>query len=144
MNEHRSDKKGAPYRELQLLSEVERRPEASQRELANRLGIALGMANLLLHNLAQKGYLRITRAGWRRWMYALTPAGISRKIHLTLAYVQRFLDQYKRVRRILRKELETLALHAESRVAIYGTGEIAVHRGDGGVLGVREFPPSAA
>jgi len=116
---------GASYRELRLLSEVERRPEASQRELGRRLGIALGMTNLLLHNLAQKGYVRITRAGWRRWLYALTPAGFSRKIHLTVAYVHRFLDHYQKVRQTLREELELLPLNAESRVAIYGTGELA-------------------
>ena len=116
---------GMADRELRLLSEVQRRPQASQRELARRVGIALGVTNLLLHNLAEKGYVRITRAGWRRWLYALTPDGFLRKVQLTLSYVHRFLDHYQKVRQTLREELADQALHAESRVAIYGTGEFA-------------------
>ena len=61
------------YRELRLLSEVDYNPEITQRQLSTRLGIALGLTNLLLRNLAQKGYLRATQAGWKRWVYAITP-----------------------------------------------------------------------
>lgn len=116
---------GMADRELRLLSEVHRRPQASQRELARRVGIALGMTNLLLHNLAEKGYVRITRAGWRRWLYALTPEGFVHKVQLTLSYVHRFLDHYQKVRQTLREELAVQSLNAESRVAILGTGEFA-------------------
>ncbi len=112
-------------RELRLLNEVQQRPDATQRQLSVKLGIALGMTNLLLHNLAEKGYVRITNAGWRRWIYALTPEGISRKIHLTLDYVHRFLEHYSRVRQTLREELALESLNAESRIAIYGKGEFA-------------------
>ena len=116
---------GVADRELRLLSEVYRTPEASQRELAGRVGIALGMTNLLLHNLVQKGYVHISQAGWRRWIYGLTPDGFLRKIRLTTSYVHRFLDHYQKVRQSLREELEDQSLNAESRVAIYGTGEFA-------------------
>ena len=100
-------------------------PEATQRDLSRRVGVALGLTNVLLRNLAQKGYVRVTRAGWRRWLYALTPAGLSRKIQLTVAYIHRVLDHYQKVRQTLRDELKPLNLNEESRVAIYGTGEFA-------------------
>ena len=114
-----------PARELMILTEVQDSPQTSQRRLAQSLGVSLGLTNLLLRNLTRKGYVRITRAGWRRWLYALTPAGFSRKVQLVVAYIHRFLDQYRLIRRTLREELDTLALHAESRIAIYGTGEFA-------------------
>ena len=113
------------YRELRLLSEVQRTPDATQRDLSRRLGIALGLTNVLLRNLAQKGYIRVTQAGWRRWLYALTPKGFSLKIQLIVSYVHRFLDHYQKVRQTLRDELELLGLNEESRVAIYGTAEFA-------------------
>jgi DNA-binding MarR family transcriptional regulator len=125
IDEHSDTIGGVADRELRLLSEVNRRPQASQRELARRVGVALGMTNLLLHNLAEKGYVRITRAGWRRWLYALTPDGFLRKVQLTLSYVHRFLDHYQKVRQTLREELAVQSLNAESRVAILGTGEFA-------------------
>ena len=115
----------AAYRELRLLSAVEDKPEATQRELSQRVGIALGLTNVLLRNLAQKGYLRASQAHWKRWLYALTPEGFSHKLRLTVAYLHRVLDHYQTVRQTLRQELEPLALHEESRVAIYGTGEFA-------------------
>lgn len=122
-------------RELTLLSEVQRTPETNQRDLSERTGMALGMTNLLLRNLARKGYLRITQAGWRRWLYALTPTGFSRKLHLTSAYIRRTLDHYQKVRETLREELVLLGLHVESRVAVYGTGEFA----ELVYLGIRQF-----
>lgn len=124
-NEHKDLPSGQSYRELRLLSEIETTPEASQRELSRRAGSALGMTNLLLRNLAQKGYIRMTKAGWKRWVYALTPKGFSLKVQLTLTYVQRVLNHYGQVRQTLREQLEPLDLNRESRIAIYGTGELA-------------------
>ena len=59
--------------ELRLLSQVEDSPEVTQRELSQRVGIALGLTNVLLRNLVQKGYIRATQANWKRWIYTLTP-----------------------------------------------------------------------
>lgn len=112
-------------RELRLLAEVEADPETNQRSLSQRAGIALGLTNLLLRNLADKGYLRISQAGWKRWVYSLTPAGVSRKFQLTAAYVHRVLGQYQRVRQMVRSEIESLEFHRESRIAIFGTDELA-------------------
>lgn len=113
------------YRELQLLSKVDESPEATQRQLSMRLGIALGLTNVLLRNLVQKGYVRVSQATWKRRLYTLTPAGFSRRISLMVDYVHKVLDHYQSVRQTLREQLEPLALNEESRVAIYGTGEFA-------------------
>ena len=123
--EHQDPIEDTTYRELRLLSEVEGKPEATLREISQRLGIALGLTNVMLRNLAQKGYLRATQTHWKRWQYALTPEGFSHKIRLTVAYIHWVLDHYQNVRQTLREQLEPLELNAESRVAIYGTGEFA-------------------
>jgi len=124
-NEHKDVSDGASYRELQLLSEIERDPEASQRELARRLGSALGMTNYLLRNLAQKGYIRVSQAGWKRWFYAVTPAGFARKVQLTVSYIQRVLGHYGEVRQTLREVFDLLPLNSESKVAVYGVNDFA-------------------
>ena len=113
------------YRELQLLSEVEETPDVTQRALSQRAGIALGLTNVLLRNFVQKGYLRASQASWKRWLYTLTPEGFAHKIRLTVTYVNRVLDHYQNVRQTLRDQLAPLALHEESRIAIYGTQEFA-------------------
>ena len=108
-----------------MLSEVSRSPDTTQRNLAGRLGISLGLTNLLLRNVARKGYVRVARTTWRRRLYALTPQGMVRRVRLTWAYVERVLGHYQNVKLILQEELESAALHAETRVALYGTAEFA-------------------
>ena len=133
MNGGPNDK--SSYRELSVLSEVENNPQVSQRQLAQRMGIALGLTNVMLRNLVQKGYIRATKAGLKSWLYNLTPEGFSLKVKLTLGYVHRVLDHYHGVRQTLADELAPLALNSESRVAIYGTTEFA----ELVFLGLRDF-----
>ena len=135
VDEHNEPLHPSAFRELKLLSEVDASPEVTQRQLAKRLGVALGLTNVMLRNLAQKGYVRITRAGWRSWIYNLTPEGVSRKLRLTTSYVHRVLDHYKEVRQTLREQLDSYSFHSESRVAIYGSTEFA----ELVYLGLREF-----
>ena len=123
--EKRDRLEGTAYRELRLLEEVEDSPHVSQRHLALRLGIALGVANLLLRNLVRKGYIRASKVTWKRWVYVLTPAGIARKANLTFSYIERFRDHYRRVRTLVRDDLGSLAMIADSRIAIYGATELA-------------------
>ena len=129
-NNGNSDKRvdgleGGSYRELRLLEEVDSTPEISQRHLANRLGIALGVANLLMRNLAKEGHIRANRVGWKRWVYVLTPSGITWKVHLTLAYIDRFMGHYRRVRLLVQQDMCGLDMAPDSRIAIYGTTELA-------------------
>ena len=89
------------YRELRLLEEVDETPDMSQRTLSHRLGVALGMTNLLIRNGAKKGYIRVTQIGWKRWAYVITPKGMARKLNLTMGYIERFIGHYQRVRLLL-------------------------------------------
>ena len=50
---------------------------------------------------------------------------MARKLQLTKAYIDRFVDHYRRVRRLLREDLSSHPLTTESRVAIVGTTELA-------------------
>jgi DNA-binding MarR family transcriptional regulator len=123
--ERKNPPENTDYRELRLLSEVDEDPHISQRQLSQRMGIALGLTNVMLRNLVQKGYIRATKAGLKSWLYYLTPEGFSLKIKLTLSYVHRVLNHYRNVRQTLAEELAPLSLNPESRVAIYGTTELA-------------------
>ena len=58
-------------RALEILSAIEEGRPLSQRALAERLGIALGLVNLYLRRLSRKGYVKITefpaKPRWRCW-----------------------------------------------------------------------------
>ena len=124
-NKNENGLEGDSFRELRLLEEVESTSNLSQRTLAANMGIALGVANVLVRSLATKGYIRATRVSWRRWAYILTPAGMARKVQLTANYVDRFLGHYRRVRSLVIETLGDVDTDPESVVAIYGTNELA-------------------
>ncbi|MBI3321247.1 MAG: winged helix-turn-helix transcriptional regulator [Candidatus Omnitrophica bacterium] len=110
---------------MQLLTEVTRTPHASQRDLSKRIGVALGLTNLLLYRLTKKGYIKIRGTKRSRIRYLITPTGILEKSRLTYEFVQYSLQLYSRVRRSLREQLVMLAHAGARRVLLFGTGELA-------------------
>lgn len=103
---------------------AEGRP-VTQRALAERLGIALGLVNLYLKRLARKGYIKVTTIPANRIRYLLTPRGFAQKARLTYEYIRYSLRLYREARQTLREALAPLARDRATRIAIYGTGEAA-------------------
>ena len=124
-DEQRDPLNSSVYRELRLLTEVDETPVVTQRQLSLKIGIALGLTNVMLRNLVQKGYLRVSNATWKRRLYTLTPEGLAHKFRLTTGYITRVLDHYQNVRQTLREQMESLEVNKESRIAVYGTDEFA-------------------
>ncbi len=113
------------YRDLHLLDELTHTPGTTQRELAKRIGVALGLTNLMLRRLAKKGYVKVTGTSRNRLRYLITPKGILEKTRLTYEYLEASLQLYGQVRRFLREQLERTARAGHRRIAVYGTGEMA-------------------
>lgn len=111
-------------RDLQLLEALEQQSTITQRTLATRLGIALGLTNLYLKRLIRKGYVKCVTVSPNRLMYSLTPKGVSRKARLTYEFVKYSLDFYRDARQHLRRSLAQ-AVTRQQRVALYGTGDAA-------------------
>lgn len=112
-------------RELEILTTLAEGQPVTQRALAQRLGIALGLANLYLKRLARKGYIKITTIPPNRIKYLVTPRGVAQKTRLTYQYMRYSLQLYAQARQNLREALAPLAQEAVKRIALYGTGEAA-------------------
>ena len=112
-------------RDLLLLTEVERDGAITQRSLATKLGVALGLTNLYLKRLARKGYIKITTITAHRVRYLLTPQGFAEKSRLTYLYMEYSLSHYREMRARLREALSVASQQNVKRVVIYGTGELA-------------------
>lgn len=111
-------------RDLQLLEALEHQSSITQRTLATRLGIALGLTNLYLKRLIRKGYVKCVTVSPNRLVYSLTPKGMARKARLTYEFMKYSLDFYRDARQHLRRSL-VQAVAQRQRVAIYGTGDAA-------------------
>src|SRR5262245_12823908 len=117
-------------RDLEILTAIAEGRPLTQRDLAQRLGVALGLSNLYLRRLAKKGYIKIVAFGRKpaarkRLRYLLTPRGLTEKSRLTYEHVTYSLRLYRRARTTLRESLEGLAGAGAARIAMYGTGEAA-------------------
>lgn len=93
------------YRILKLL---EADPQASQRRIADELGISLGRVNYCLKALVDKGLVKVNNfrnnANKRTYLYLLTPRGIEEKTKVTLRFLKVKLEEYE----ALKGELEQL------------------------------------
>lgn len=112
-------------RDLILLTELERDGAVTQRSLATKLGVALGLTNLYLKRLARKGYVKVTTIPSHRIRYLLTPQGFAEKSRLTYLYMQYSLSHYRDMRARLRDTLSRATGNGVQRVVIFGTGEFA-------------------
>ena len=112
-------------RAFQLLAEVADEQPVSQRELAIRLGIALGLVNSYLKNFVSKGYIRIKNYPQNRYAYLLTPAGITEKARLAYQHVHYFTGLYTITRQEYLELFRNLAERGISRVAFCGVDEVA-------------------
>src|SRR4051812_47021055 len=112
------------HRDLKLLEAVEQDSRVTQRGLATKLGIALGLTNIYLRRLVRKGYIKCVNVQSNRISYLITPRGIAEKARLTYEFMDYSLHLYGEVRQHLRTVLQDCAA-AGRRVAIYGRGEAA-------------------
>lgn len=117
-------------RDLEILIAIGEGRPLTQRALAQRLGVALGLANLYLKRLARKGLIKITEfprkpATRKRLRYVVTPKGLAEKALLTYAYMNYSLAIYRRTRETLRETLSHLHGNGMKRIALYGPGEAA-------------------
>ena len=112
-------------RDLQLLNEIGNNAIVTQRILAKKLGIALGLANLYLKRLARKGYIKTPTDPSHRVRYLLTPRGTGERSRLTELHTQYSLSHYRHIRQRLRRVLSKLAREGSRQLVIYGTGELA-------------------
>ena len=111
-------------REIQVLDILREDQKVSQRGLAKRMGVALGLANSLLKQLVQKGYVNVTRTDAHHFAYLCTPAGMAQKTVRLLTHLENSFEFYQQAKRIVRHSIAELERRGLKRVAIYGKGDI--------------------
>ncbi|MBW1777823.1 MAG: winged helix-turn-helix transcriptional regulator [Deltaproteobacteria bacterium] len=112
-------------RTLKLLEEIEHNHAPSQRDLAKKLNISLGLVNAFVKRLAHKGYFKISTIPKNRVMYILTPKGMAEKTRLTYDYIHFSFQFYRKARTKLREILMKLEEEGGDSVIFYGAGELA-------------------
>lgn len=89
-----------------ILRNINKNPNSSQRELADQAGVSLGKLNYCLKALKEKGFIKIKNfkknPNKLNYIYVLTPKGIAEKTKLTVNFMKLKMKEYDE----LKKEIE--------------------------------------
>jgi EPS-associated MarR family transcriptional regulator len=90
---------------LAVLRLLQQRPDMSQRELSEALGLSLGKTHYVLHSLLDRGLVKagnFRRSGNKlAYAYVLTPTGLREKLRLTRAFLHRKEAEFERLERTI-------------------------------------------
>lgn len=110
---------------MQLLEEITRFPQATQRDLSSRLGMALGLTNSILRELVRNGFVQIRSGRKEKVRYQVTQKGLLEKNRLTWEFIRHSFPFYERVRQLVRDQLRHLSEQGGKRLVLYGTDGLA-------------------
>ena len=93
---------------FEILRKISKKPEASQRELAEELGFSLGKLNYCIKELQNKGLIKIKNFNKNKkksnYLYILTPQGIASKTKLTIDFMKKKLKEYDELKSEINEE----------------------------------------
>lgn len=88
---------------LRILRLLAERPEMSQRELAQALGLSLGKTNYCLRALIDRGWVKVnnfrTSQNKRAYAYVLTASGLQAKLAAAARFLGQRQAEYSRLER---------------------------------------------
>ena len=87
---------------FEVLRKIQKKPNSTQRELAEELGFSLGKLNYCLKELQKKGLIKIKNfkknPNKLNYLYYLTPKGITAKTNLTINFMKRKMQEYEELK----------------------------------------------
>ena len=89
--------------QLNVMRKIGKNPNLTQRDLADQLGFSLGKLNYCLKELKIKGFVKMNNfkksKNKMKYIYVLTPGGISAKTKLTINFMKRKMQEYDELRK---------------------------------------------
>ena len=83
------------------------RPDTTQRELAEKVGVSVSGLNYCLKALIDKGWVKIQNFSNNKnklgYAYLLTPTGILQKASLTSSFLQRKMEEYEALKQEIKQ-----------------------------------------
>ncbi len=110
---------------LRLLDELTKESVITQRALADRLGIALGLVNAYVKRLYKKGFIKVKNLPKNRVKYIITPKGFAEKAKLTYGYMNRSIDYFRDVRQKIEQTYALMMASDVRNIVLWGDGEVA-------------------
>jgi len=111
--------------EFKIIDEIGKDLNTTQRKISHRIGLSLGMTNLVIKKLIAKGYVKVKGLDRRRVQYILTPRGFTEKVKKTHRYLLGTIDTLKKVKEKIQDTVLEYYEKGERNFTILGKGELA-------------------
>ena len=89
--------------QLNVMRKIGKNPNLTQRDLADQLGFSLGKLNYCLKELKIKGFIKMNNfkksKNKMKYIYILTPGGISARTKLTINFMKRKMQEYDELKK---------------------------------------------
>ncbi len=110
--------------EFRVIEILDQNNNMTQRRIANKAGISLGLTNIIIKRLVKKGFIKIKNMNKRRILYHLTPKAIVEKTYRTYNYFERTVKDVVRIRERIQQEILNRNRDGLGRIVILGDNEI--------------------
>ena len=112
-------------RELKVIEEISHNRDLTQRKISHRLDLSLGMTNLILKRLVNKGYVKIKGLDKRKVQYILTPKGFTEKTKRSYRYFLRTIHSLKEMKEKIQELILMECKKGRTYFIVLGDGELA-------------------
>jgi len=113
------------YKEFLILDLIERNQDITQRELSQKLGVAVSMINSYLEEYEKKGYLNRNYISQKIVKYLITKKGVERKKVLNISYLSSSQKIYQSAKENIITFLKQIINKGFRKILLYGAGEVA-------------------
>jgi DNA-binding MarR family transcriptional regulator len=105
------------------LLELGKNPSTNQRSLSQKLNISLGLTNEILQNLIHRGWIKASKLKGRKWLYLITPAGMSKATQFAFQRFQETQKYFWDAENIIISLLESLHKKGKEKLIILGKNQ---------------------
>lgn len=119
------DSETPPDPELEVLLHVSGERDARQRDIAQAVGVSLGLTNAILKRLAKKGLLTVNRVNGKRLAYAVTPDGTHEIARRTYRYLRRTIGHVVRYKDAVDAHVLAAKTRGATVVVLIGKSDIS-------------------
>ncbi len=112
-------------KELKIINEIDKDLNVTQREISKNSGMSLGMTNIVLKKLINKGYVKVKQLNKKKVQYFLTPKGFTEKAKKSYHYTLKTMEILKAMKIKIQHFVLEEYKKGQRKFVIYGKGELA-------------------
>ncbi|MFW6223295.1 MAG: MarR family transcriptional regulator [Spirochaetota bacterium] len=111
-------------KELEVLEQIHIRQDVRQRDLAQVIGLSLGMTNAILKRLTQKGFLTVRKVNNRNIAYAVSPVGVDAIARKSYRYLKRTIKHVVDYKQAIEEVIRAAVDDGYTEVALVGRSDL--------------------